>query len=228
MCEKKVSFRAIRGIKPIVVAVLSAILLIGCQADRYDIPHPEFQAVDYGQSARIPYYAPPDATGPSLTNGYFPTGWVPPTRYNGRRKWSGIVIHHSANPSGNAREIDRIHKRRGFDGLGYHFVINNGKGGNDGHVEVGYRWKRQEHGAHCRVKATDSNYWNEHTIGVCLVGNFEKSRPTRNQLSSLHKLTDFLVKHYNIPRNKIYGHGDIKATDCPGRYFSVATLKQRL
>ncbi len=228
MCEKRISSGAIGRIKPLGLLVLAAICLPGCQADRYDIPRPEFQTVDYGQSAKIPPYIPPDASGPSFANGYYPTGWVPPKRYRARRKWTGIVIHHSADPSGNAREIDRIHKRRNFDGLGYHFVINNGKGGRDGDVEVGYRWTQQQHGAHCRVNHQDSNYWNEHTIGICLVGNFQKSRPTRNQLNSLHKLTRFLMKQYAIPRQKIYGHGDIKATDCPGRHLSVAALRQRL
>ena len=61
-----------------------------------------------------------------------------------------------------------------WDELGYHFVIGNGTHTGDGQVEVGSRWGKQKHGAHCK---TPDNYYNDHGIGICLVGNFENSNP---------------------------------------------------
>lgn len=159
--------------------------------------------------------------------------WMPVSRLEKKGKWKGIVIHHSAVAYGNAAHEDKYHKSLDWDGLGYHFVINNGiyrkgYGNPDGLVEVGYRWRRQEKGAHCRIHGDHTNYWNEHTIGICLIGDFDKSRPTQTQWNSLVKVVRFLQSRYNIPTKNIRGHGDVKPTNCPGRGLSVSELKRRL
>src|SRR4051812_31599948 len=64
-------------------------------------------------------------------------GWVPPTP---SRKWTCVVIHHSGTEVGGARRFDRAHRSRGWDELGYHFVVGNGSDTADGQVEVGPRW----------------------------------------------------------------------------------------
>ncbi len=38
-----------------------------------------------------------------------------------------IIIHHSASDFGDAKLIDKWHKERGWKGIGYHFVVLNGK-----------------------------------------------------------------------------------------------------
>ncbi len=150
--------------------------------------------------------------------------WLPPAQLEGSRHWEGIIVHHSASDYGDAATFDKWHRQKGWDELGYHFVIDNGvstlaKG--DGQVEVGSRWLKQKHGAHCRVDVNDDNHWNEHYIGICLVGNFENGYPTESQYRSLKTLIDFLTDRYNIPGNKIIGHKDAdKGTLCPGKYFS--------
>ncbi len=154
--------------------------------------------------------------------------WLPIKGQENKGKWEGIVIHHSGSYSGNAREFDRWHRQLDWDGLGYHFVVNNGHGGPDGRVEVGYRWRQQLTGAHCREARGDDNYWNEHTIGICLVGNFEQHPPTATQYESLVELIQFLQVRYGIPSNKIIGHNDVKPTACPGRLFSWGELNRRL
>src|SRR4051812_3753672 len=52
-------------------------------------------------------------------------------------QWQYIVIHHSATPSGSAAAFDRMHRAKGWDELGYHFVIGNGTMSGDGQIEVG-------------------------------------------------------------------------------------------
>ena len=162
-----------------------------------------------------------------------PPEWVPPASIDNKQQWKGIIIHHSGNYFGDAAHENEYHKSLGWDGLGYDFVIDNGVfekgyGKSDGIVEVGYRWRQQLVGAHCRPNPNGNNYWNEHTIGICLIGNLDESRPTERQIRSLTELVNFLQKWYNIPPNQIKGHRDIKPTDCPGRNFSLSNLKSRL
>ena len=160
--------------------------------------------------------------------------WVPGGGIEDLRRWEGIIVHHSASDTGDAASMDSYHRNiRNWDSLGYHFVIDNGNNSHnkhDGMVEVGIRWRQQKHGAHCRVDVRDDNYWNEHTIGICLVGNFEEYNPSPAQYSSLVELVKFLQDRYRISANKIYGHGDIEGarTKCPGRNFSWSTFRQML
>ena len=102
-------------------------------------------------------------------------------------------------------------------------MIDNGYGGPDGRVEVGPRWPKQKWGAHAK---TPDNQFNEHGIGICLVGNFDVSRPTAAQMQSLTNLVSFMMQKYDIPASRILGHGMTKATECPGRNLSIAAVRQ--
>lgn len=132
--------------------------------------------------------------------------------------WKYIVIHHSATKRGNAKMFERYHRGRGMqNGLAYHFVIDNGTCDRyDGQLEIGYRWKKQLPGGHCR-----QSWVNEAGIGICLVGNFNKTRPTWRQMRTLVNLVQELRKKHNIPVKNVVGHGKIKGekSQCPGRYF---------
>jgi N-acetylmuramoyl-L-alanine amidase len=141
------------------------------------------------------------------------------------RNWRHIVIHHSATATGSAASFDREHRERGWEGLGYHFVIGNGTGTGDGQVEVGYRWRNQQRGAH----AGNLEY-NEYGIGICLVGDFETGYATARQMASLRALVRFLQAKCGIATASIIGHSDVpgKDTRCPGRNFSVAAFRAGL
>lgn len=135
------------------------------------------------------------------------------------RPWRYIVLHHSASDSGNANVFDVEHRARGWDGLGYHFVIDNGKGGLDGQIEIGERWKLQKWGAH--TGNTPSNEYNNYGIGICMVGDFTNSMPTRAQLTSMKQLVLELMAKYDIPPENVVGHRDAPGanTQCPGETF---------
>jgi len=151
-------------------------------------------------------------------------GWQVP---GWQRSWQWIVVHHSATHRGSAASFDAWHRRgRRWDELGYHFVIGNGTGSENGRVEVGSRWPKQKHGAHCKV-GQDETY-NNFGIGICLVGNFETRRPTGAQMASLARLVDYLAARYRIDDLHVIGHGDVDSTKCPGRYFSFDDLFRRL
>lgn len=142
-------------------------------------------------------------------------------------KWRYIVVHHSVTDEGDASLLDTIHRQRGFDrGLGYHFVIDNGsKTRVDGQIEASPRWIKQLEGAHC--KAGGMNYV---AIGICLVGDFTHTQPTRKQMESLVLLVDTLRKYYHISSNHVIRHKDAPGarTACPGNSFPWAEFKRRL
>lgn len=141
------------------------------------------------------------------------------------RAWQHIVLHHTAVEQGSVESIHEAHLQRRDSngnpwlGIGYHFVIGNGRGMKDGAIEPTFRWRQQMHGAH----AGNAKY-NNFGIGICLVGNFENHPPTPKQLASVRQLILQLRTAYNIKPTNIVGHGDVKKTACPGRYFSIAKV----
>jgi N-acetylmuramoyl-L-alanine amidase len=144
--------------------------------------------------------------------------WIP---FAAARPWRWIVIHHSDTKTGSAAAFDRYHKDvHHWDELGYDFVIGNGAGSGDGQVEVGPRWSKQKIGAHAGVRE-----YNEFGIGICLVGDFDITRPTPAQLRSLTQLTAWLMATYHIPASHVIGHKDAKSTNCPGKYMDLPWLR---
>ena len=217
---------------------LAALMLMGCGPRRslaVDPPvDPEFRttpgALDYetdrghGHSATVGSSREPYSSRPGGP-------WTVSKLSN---RWKYVIVHHSATQAGGARRFGRDHTLpvsqggRGFDELGYHFVIGNGTDTSDGRIEVGSRWYKQKHGAHCRVPGDATNEYNEHGIGICLVGNFQQSPPTDKQLQSLIYLTRGLMSYTNLSPSAVHYHKDFKGTDCPGRYFPYRKFEQAL
>lgn len=141
------------------------------------------------------------------------------------KRWSYLVIHHSGTRIGSLSIFNTYHKQRGMrNGAAYHFIIDNGTASRaDGQIEVSQRWKRQIEGGHCRIRRH-----NQIGIGICLVGNFNKTRPTKKQMESLFALMKLLRDQYDIPVSRIVGHGEMKGeqTDCPGKNFSMKSLRK--
>lgn len=122
------------------------------------------------------------------------------------RKIKKIYIHHSALPKDLGIDVIRkLHLERGFDDVGYHFVIEeNGKIRNGRKVEI--------QGAHVKGDNIDS-------IGICVCGNFEVNQPSECQIRALKSLICKLYKKFG--KLKILGHKDYPASDtlCPGHYL---------
>jgi N-acetyl-anhydromuramyl-L-alanine amidase AmpD len=132
---------------------------------------------------------------------------------------SGIVVHHSATETGNAACFRVLHRVvNGWNDVGYHFVIGNGSLSADGEVEYGRVLPFQ--GAHAKGA-------NEYSVGICLVGNFNRTVPTAAQMDSLGILLRRLAVRYSIDRDFITIHRLVEGshTQCPG---SNLTLKDIL
>lgn len=135
------------------------------------------------------------------------------------REWTSIVIHHTATDRGDVASIHETHVAKKWLGIGYHFVIGNGNGMGDGAIEPTFRWREQLHGAH----AGEEEY-NEHGVGICLVGNFEEHAPTPQQMAAVRQLVSTLKREYGIPAERVIGHSEVKATACPGKHFPMAEV----
>lgn len=111
-----------------------------------------------------------------------------------------IILHHTASTSGDANTINNIHLNNGWAGIGYNYVILK-----DGTVQAG---RPLEYiGSHCKGN-------NKSSIGIVLVGDFRKEKPTEEQLNSMNELIKFLrVKFPQIKR--VLNHNDLYATLCP-------------
>ena len=123
------------------------------------------------------------------------------------RKITEIIIHCAATQDGakfTAADIDRWHKQRGFDRIGYHYVIDL-----DGTIEPGRDLDCI--GAHCKGH-------NVNSVGICYIGGVDKNlKPkdtrTPEQKASLLLLLKFLRAKYQ--NAKIYGHRDFSDKACP-------------
>ena len=137
-----------------------------------------------------------------------------------RKRWRKIIVHHSATTVGDASSFDRFHRqdRRMENGLAYHFVIGNGTGSRDGEIEIGPRWKKQIYGGH-----VNGQWLNKISVGICLVGNFERNHPTTRQLKSLYNLTRYLKTGLLRGKQEVWGHKDLpdQSTACPGKFFPL-------
>lgn len=208
------------------VCCLLGWLVAGCAYDDAFEPDSLPPEVVY---RRPPVLREPEARRPepsrpprrSATEAWYPIG----RRIDPR--WKSIIIHHSATTKGGAASFDRHHRNgNGWDELGYHFVIGNGTDTPDGFIEVGSRWHKQKHGAHCK---TPDNFFNDHGIGICLVGDFSQRGPSAKQLASLRKLVAFLTDECRIPSGRVYSHGEINhSTKCPGKYFPMIAFRRSL
>lgn len=84
-------------------------------------------------------------------------------------KIDSIIIHCSATRAGldlRAKDIDCMHRQRGFTRIGYNFVIDL-----DGNVENGRPLSID--GAHCNTKGFSGVSYNKHSIGICYIGGLD-------------------------------------------------------
>ena len=123
------------------------------------------------------------------------------------RKIDEIILHCSATPEGKCftvQDIDRWHRERGFNGIGYHFVIYL-----DGSIHAGR--PIENIGAHCLKH-------NAKSIGICYIGGLDsnhKAKDTRTpeQMKSMRKLCEDLLEQF--PGATLHGHREFAHKDCP-------------
>jgi len=133
------------------------------------------------------------------------------------RKITSIFIHHSASSWGSSWEIDNWHREKGWDCIGYHFVIVNGayrpadKSTKlskflSGQIECGRPLSRTP---------SQAKGYNTGSIAICLIhkdGEYDD-----RQLRSLKALVLKLMDEFNLDEQAVFGHYEVdtKKKLCP-------------
>ena len=130
-----------------------------------------------------------------------------------KREIDSIILHCSDSDFGDKNVIDRWHLDRGWNGIGYHYVITNGvlESGesyvpfNDGLIQTGRDINIP--GAHCYG-------FNRHSIGVCLIGRH--SFTAKQLWESLPQLLNLLMFEHDLGPDRVLGHSTFsRVKTCP-------------
>lgn len=132
-----------------------------------------------------------------------------------------IFVHCSATPWGEVQEFTKWHLARGWSGIGYHYVVLNGRPFSDvafidfldGQIQPGRHldddpiFSRDERGAHVAGRNSES-------IGICLVG---RTKFTDKQLVVSKTLLLSLANRFSLGIRDILGHYEDPNTEktCP-------------
>jgi len=132
------------------------------------------------------------------------------------REINSIIIHCSDSDYGNRDTIDSWHRNRGWDEIGYHYVVMNAyphyynlkdnrpDPGKDGEVALGRDIEKI--GAHVKGH-------NDHSIGICLIG---RQTFTARQIRVLVKLVQHLMSKFKVRIGQVRGHYELNPLKtCP-------------
>jgi hypothetical protein len=134
-------------------------------------------------------------------------------------RWQYIYIHHSASPSGNADTL------KGSDSmLADHFVVGNGDGCGDGEVQIGVRWKQQLPPG--RTSGAQSIL--PSCISICIVGDFNESRPTPTQQRQLVQLVTALQSRLHVTGARIFFDSNATTPAGIGTYFPARDFRSQV
>lgn len=117
------------------------------------------------------------------------------------RKINLIVIHCSATREDRSLtpdDLETMHRRRGFNGIGYHYYIRK-----NGNVIITRALERI--GAHARG-------FNSESIGICYEGGLDdKGRPADTRTPEQHATLRLLVHQLKekFPGSRVCGHRDL-------------------
>lgn len=150
-----------------------------------------------------------------------------------------LIVHHSASSNSNTdyinvvRNIYLLHTQsNGWDDIGYNFLVAQDGTIFEGRDNQGIDSSDNIKGAHFCGK-------NDNTMGICLLGNYEKQAPSEATIQSLKSLLVWKCFKEDLDAlgesrhpaggnflEHIAGHRDGCATACPGD--SVYTLLPKL
>jgi hypothetical protein len=151
-------------------------------------------------------------------------------------RWNTLAVHFSGQSYGSAHLLAREHEKQGLGGLGYHFVIGNGRGEADGQIVVGYRWRHQLDGLRPSRQIAPALGGGDTApadprpvVDICLIGDGRNGEPTEKQMRQLVWLVQRLQGRLHIPADRVFitGGGE-RATRFPIAEFRRQLLSAAL
>ena len=135
-------------------------------------------------------------------------------------RWRSIYVHQSLTLSGNAQTLGQD-----VGGLADHFLIGNGDALTDGAIQTGPRWSQQ-----LSAGTVPNERINDDCLSICVVGNFNRNRPTPTQQARLLELIAALQRQLAIPSDQVWlGEASTETTVAGlGSRFPVAAFRAQL
>jgi hypothetical protein len=134
-------------------------------------------------------------------------------------RWKYIYVRHSRTAAGSALTLGNT-KGVASD----HFVIGNGDGAIDGEIQIGQRWDSQS----SATPPAGASSIDPACISICLVGDFDQTRPTPTQLHRLVQLVNTLQARFRIPAQNIMLVNQARSPAGIGKYFPQSALREQL
>ncbi|MDY7100936.1 MAG: N-acetylmuramoyl-L-alanine amidase [Actinomycetota bacterium] len=122
---------------------------------------------------------------------------------------SEVVLHHTAGgTSSETRQVraaqDEHMDVRGWDDIAYNWLV-----GQSGRVFDG---RIRNMGAATKGR-------NDRSVAICLIGDFDRNRPSAAAISSVSELyARLIVRRIVTSRATLIAHRDVADTVCPGRF----------
>lgn len=70
--------------------------------------------------------------------------------------------------------------------------------------------------------------FNNKSLGICMVGNFDVTEPPKGIWDTTLKLCHYLTEAFSISPSAVYGHRDWANKSCPGKLFDLNKFRDDL
>lgn len=130
------------------------------------------------------------------------------------RRIETVIVHHTDDGDRACWSYDECVRymrntqrhyqvRKNFPDIPWNFLI-----GENGEVFEGMGWG---------VEGYHTESWNERSIGIAFIGDYDRQSPSRSSIIAFENLIECGVRSgYLDSYYGIYGHRDMRDTDCPG------------
>jgi len=122
-------------------------------------------------------------------------------------RWRRIEICYSGTLGGNIEWLAYLRGLTHPQDLECHFVICNGRGGEDGQILTTERWDNQQ-----SIASSQNGGEADETVRVCIVSDGRSTYPTDCQIKRVQALVDTLSKRCGIRPESVYYPSDMVAS----------------
>ena len=134
-------------------------------------------------------------------------------------RWRYIYVHHSRTTSGDA--VSLAQQTGGID----HFVIGNGDGCIDGEIQMTQAWNHQPS---ITAPPQGASQMDPSCISICLVGDFDSSKPTPTQQRRLEQLVGTLQTRLRISAADVQVYDLAQSAAGIGHSFPIAAFRNQI
>lgn len=134
-----------------------------------------------------------------------------------------LIVHHTGRHNDFPLFIKLRHiYLRKWEDIGYHYLIGNSRlFTKDGKIYNG----RPE-----TIEGAHTKGYNKNSLGICLIGNFDKKSPSQKQIKTLLRFLVQKKEENQIPIKNILGHHETfnSQKTCPGKMINMDYIREQI